>query len=60
MSDFEPADMLTIQIPSRGEEVFYENVVNVPTLIRGAYYIGSGDKKLIDFWVVSPSGVVSQ
>jgi hypothetical protein len=44
MSDFEPSDMLTINIPSRTDETFYEEVVEVPSKVRGAYYIGSGDK----------------
>lgn len=27
--------------------------------MRGAWYIGSGDKKIIDFWVVHPNGQIS-
>lgn len=55
MSDFEPSDMLTINIPSRTDEIFYEHIQEVPSKVRGAYYIGSGEKKLIDFWVIDPS-----
>ena len=33
MSDFEPSDLLTIQIGSRGEETFYENIVDVPSRV---------------------------
>lgn len=58
MADFEPADMLTIQIASRAEEVFYEDIVTSPTRVRGAWYIGSGDKKVLDFWIIDPSGAV--
>lgn len=54
MSDFEPSDMLTINIPSRNDEIFYEYISEVPSRVRGAYYIGSGEKKLIDFWIVDP------
>ena len=59
MSDFEPADLLTVQIQSRGEEIFYENVIEVPSKVRGAYYIGNGDRKLIDFWCVYPDGTIN-
>lgn len=59
MNDFEPEDMLTIQIASRQVETFYEYISTVPSKIRGAWYIGSGDKKIIDFWVVHPNGQVS-
>lgn len=59
MSDFEPEDMLTIMIPSRQEEVFYEHIEVVPSKVRGAWYIGSGDKKIIDFWIVDPKGTVT-
>lgn len=55
MSDFEPSDMLTINIPSRTDEIFYEFISETPSKVRGAYYIGSGEKKLIDFWVIDPS-----
>lgn len=55
MSDFEPSDMLTINIPSRTDEIFYEYIQEIPSKVRGAYYIGSGEKKLIDFWIVDPS-----
>lgn len=55
MTDFEPADMLTINIPSRTDETFYEQITEVPSKVRGAYYIGSGEKKLIDFWIIDPS-----
>ena len=58
MADFEPEDMLTINIAGRREEIFYENIIKTPSFVRGAYYIGSGDKKTIDFWVVTPSGQV--
>jgi hypothetical protein len=44
MGDFEPSDMLTINIPSRTDEIFYEQIVEVPSKVRGAYYIGSGEK----------------
>ncbi len=56
MSDFEPEDMLTILIASRGEEKFYEYIATAPSKVRGAWYIGSGDKKIIDFWIVDPKG----
>ena len=55
MHDFEPSDLLTITVPSRTEEVFYEQVEEVPSKIRGAFYIGSGEKKKMDFWIVKPS-----
>jgi hypothetical protein len=44
MSDFEPSDMLTVNIASRTDDTFYENIVEVPSKVRGAYYIGSGEK----------------
>ena len=44
MTDFEPSDMLTINIPSRTDEIFYEYIEEVPSKVRGAYYIGSGEK----------------
>ena len=56
MADFEPSDMLTIEIPNRGEEIFYEAILDVPSRVRGAYYIGSGDKKTIDFWIIDATG----
>lgn len=59
MADFEPSDMLTIQIPSRGQETFYENIQTTPSRVRGAWYIASGDKKKIDFWIVDPNGQIS-
>lgn len=55
MNDFEPSDMLTINIPSRTDEVFYEYITETPSKVRGAYFIGSGEKKLIDFWIIDPS-----
>jgi hypothetical protein len=44
MTDFEPSDMLTINIPSRQDEIFYELISEIPSKVRGAYYIGSGEK----------------
>lgn len=55
MTDFEPSDMLTINIPSRTDETFFEYITEVPSKVRGAYYIGSGEKKLVDFWIIDPS-----
>lgn len=59
MADFEPEDMLTIIIPARQEEKFYEYIATTPAKVRGAWYIGSGDKKVLDFWIVDPSGQIS-
>ena len=44
MSNFEPSDILTINIASRTDEVFYDLVTEIPTKIRGAYFVGSGEK----------------
>ena len=59
MEDFEPSDLLTVQIGSRQDQIFKENVVNTPTRVRGAWFIAHGDKKVIDFWIVEPSGTMT-
>ena len=63
MSDFEPEDMLTIELNSNEEISLHEYVSddNQMQYIRGAYFVNSGkylideNKQLIDFFVLDPN-----
>ena len=54
MKDFEPSDMLRLQLNSKAEEFFYEEVDELPAKVRGAFYVEGGSKKKIDFEVIGP------
>jgi hypothetical protein len=51
MSDFVPADMLTFEISSRGMLSFMEDISEVPTVVRGAYFVSHTADSDIDFAV---------
>ena len=54
MQGFVPEDMITFEIAARGEEEFYEMIDIVPSVIRGAWFLASGDSKDIDFTITDP------
>ena len=56
MKDFEPADMLRMTLDPRTVEEMYQEVIAVPTKVRGAFYLEGGNKKKIDFEITGPSG----
>lgn len=58
MKDFSPEDMVSIEIPPRGEEEFYTVIDIVPTIIRGYWFLSSGGNKDIDFSILNPQHIV--
>ena len=54
MQGFVPEDMMTFEIPARGEEEFYEPIDIIPTVLRGAWFLASSDEKVIDFTITDP------
>ena len=51
MSDFEAADLITFVLPSRKEEVFFEEISKTPSSVRGAWFVASGENDLVDFTI---------
>ena len=61
MNNFNPDMLVTVPVASRSDEFFYEDVTNIGTLIRGAFFvIGSEDAETrsgVDFVITDPDGV---
>jgi len=53
MKDFVPADMVTFDIESRTEFAFFEDIKEVPTIIRGAYFVSHTAESKITFIVIN-------
>ena len=49
MDDFNPSHVFTFEL-TKDLECFYENIENIPTPIRGAYFVSHGDK--MDLFVI--------
>ena len=54
MQGFVPEDMVTFEIAARGEEAFFEIIDVSNTIIRGAWFLSSGDSRDIDFAIYNP------
>ena len=46
--------MVNFLIPSLGEEEFYEEIDRLPSTMRGAWFVSSGENKDIDFTIIDP------
>lgn len=55
MVGFVPSDMVTFELPARGEEIFFENINVVPSYIRGAWFITSKESRDVEFAIMDPS-----
>jgi hypothetical protein len=62
MKNFNPDLLVTVPVPARSDEFFYEDVQTPGTLLRGAYFvIGSENEDThtgVDFVVTDPDGAV--
>ncbi|AFZ80265.1 uncharacterized protein BEWA_031180 [Theileria equi strain WA] len=59
MGGFHPKSLLSMNVPPKSTELFYENVKKAPTTIRGTFYTLSKEEYLtVEFSVKSPSGQV--
>ena len=54
MNDFVPADLITFEISGRAEEEFFEEIMTVPSFIRGAYFVSSSESQDIDITILDP------
>lgn len=54
MENFIPADMITFEISARGEEEFFEDIRNVPSQVRGAWFTSSSESRDIGFYIYDP------
>ncbi|CAG9330832.1 unnamed protein product [Blepharisma stoltei] len=55
MVGFVPSDMVTFELPARGEEIFFENIDIIPSKIRGAWFITSKESKDVEFSILDPN-----
>jgi len=53
MKDFKADEMLSFEVPSRGFEVFFEEIES-PCLMRGAYFINFDAKEAMDLKILDP------
>ena len=61
MHDFTPADMITTHISAGAKEVLFETVTQVPSYIRGAFFLenyGDEDQVNFNFKVIDSRGHV--
>jgi len=49
MENFIPADMVTFDIASRTSFAFFEEIMEVPTVVRGAYFVSHTSDSKITF-----------
>jgi len=56
MKDFVPADMMTFDLPARSEEEFFETIDVIPSKVRGAWFIASGEKPDVELTIKDPFG----
>ena len=54
MNDFTPADLITFEISGRAEEEFFEEIMTVPSFIRGAWFVASSESQDIDITILDP------
>jgi hypothetical protein len=47
--------MVTFEVKSKTNEVFFENIKYVPTNIRGAFFVSMHSKEAIDFKILGPN-----
>ncbi|CAG9316169.1 unnamed protein product [Blepharisma stoltei] len=55
MVGFVPSDMVTFELPARGEEIFFETIDVIPSKIRGAWFITSKESRDIEFSIMNPN-----
>lgn len=55
MTDFVPADLVSFEIAPRGHEEFYEVIDDLPSKVRGAFFVSSKETKDIDLVIYDPS-----
>lgn len=56
MSDYESQYVYMIPVAYKARQVFYENITQVPTLVRGAFVLDEATKEKIDFTIKGPTG----
>lgn len=54
MKDFVPADMISFELSPRGEDEFFEEIDTIPSFVRGAWFVSSGEANDIDFTILDP------
>ena len=54
MTDFVPADLITFEISGGSEEEFFEEIMMVPSFVRGAYFVASSESTDIDLTILDP------
>ena len=54
MSDFVPADLITIEIGGRQKETFIEDIDFLPSRIRGAWFVSSSEKGEVSVVIEDP------
>ncbi len=55
MTDFVPADLVSFEIAPRGHEEFYEVIDDIPSKVRGAFFVSSKETKDIDLVIYDPT-----
>lgn len=58
MADFVPADLVSFEIPPRGQEEFFEVIDELPSKVRGAFFVSSKETKDIDLVIYDPGKTV--
>lgn len=55
MSDFVPADLVTFEVAARGHEEFFELIDDLPSKVRGAFFVSSKETKDVDLVIYDPA-----
>jgi hypothetical protein len=56
MSDYEPDYVYMIPLGYKTQELYFENITQVPARIRGAFLTDEEKRDMIDFQIVGPNG----
>lgn len=54
MQDFHPDELLSFDLEKGEQEVLFQKI-NLPTLIRGAYYVNNNQEDKINFHIQAPN-----
>ena len=49
--NFEPSDILNLQVPAWSDEEIFDDIDSVPETISGGFYTTDSEESLIDFYV---------
>mmetsp|Transcript_13526 Transcript_13526/g.25464 ORF Transcript_13526/g.25464 Transcript_13526/m.25464 type:complete len:229 (+) Transcript_13526:1244-1930(+) len=56
MKNFQPADLVTFELPGMGVTEFYEEIDTVPSHVRGAWFVGEEQSKDLDIQIFDTRG----